>query len=195
MKTPFSSLTETKLSGETLFEGKVLTLHKDTVRLSNGHEAFREVIRHNGAVCVIAYDEKDGCILAVKQYRYAQGQELLEIPAGKLDSTEEPPLAAAQRELSEETGCTAEKWIPLGLYFGSPAILDEKIHMFAALGIKKGQSHPDSDELLQVCRVPLSEARAAVLKGEIPDGKTQVAVLRLCAMLSEGLCPQATINK
>ncbi|MBO5789804.1 MAG: NUDIX hydrolase [Clostridia bacterium] len=184
MKDPISSFEETKLSCETLFEGKVLTLQKDIISLPNGNTAFREIIRHKGAVCVIAYNEKDGTIFAVKQYRYAQGEMLFEIPAGKLDFIGEDPLDAAKRELSEETGCTAKKWVPLGLYYGSPAILDEKIYMFAAFDLSEGESHPDSDEFLQVCRVPLKEAKAAVLNGEIPDGKTQVAILRLCAMLS-----------
>lgn len=178
------SLTEKKLSSETLFEGKVLTLQKDTVSLPNGKEALREVIRHKGAVCVIAYNEKDETILTVKQYRYAQEEVLLEIPAGKLDFAGEDPLDAAKRELSEETGYTAGKWVPLGLYYGSPAILDEKIHMFAAFDLTKGETHPDEDEFLQVCTMPLKEAKDAVLRADIPDGKTQVAILRLCAMLS-----------
>ena len=178
------SLTEKKLSSETLFEGKVLTLQKDTVSLPNGKEALREVIRHKGAVCVIAYNDKDETVVTVKQYRYAQEEVLLEIPAGKLDFTGEDPLDAAKRELSEETGYTAAKWVPLGLYYGSPAILDEKIHMFAAFDLAKGETHPDEDEFLQICHLPLKEAKEAVLRAEIPDGKTQVAILRLCAMLS-----------
>lgn len=178
------SLTEKKLSSETLFEGKVLTLQKDTVSLPNGKKALREVIRHKGAVCVIAYNEKDETIVTVKQYRYAQEEVLLEIPAGKLDFVGEDPLDAAKRELSEETGYTAKKWVPLGLYYGSPAILDEKIYMFAAFDLTKGEIHPDEDEFLQICRIPLKDAKEAVLRAEIPDGKTQVAILRLCAMLS-----------
>ena len=179
-------MAEVKISGEELFCGRVLRLHKDTVSLPDGHTAEREVIRHGGAVCVIPYDGQ-GNIWVVEQYRYAVARTMTEIPAGKLDRPDEPPQEAARRELKEETGLTCDKLIPLGLYLGSPAILDEKIHMFAAVGLHTGNPHPDDDEFLRARPVPLEEMVQATLKGQIPDGKTQCAVLRLRAMLERGL--------
>lgn len=177
-------LTEHRLRGEELFCGRVLRLHRDEVGLPDGTESVREVIRHDGAVCVIPL-LADGRAVTVSQYRYAQGRVMREIPAGKLEKGEDP-AACALRELEEETGYRAGRLIPLGLYVGSPAILDEPIRMYAALDLTEGEANPDEGELLEVEATPLRELVDAVLAGEIADGKTQVAVLRLYLMLSEG---------
>lgn len=184
-------LPEIKVSGEEIFDGKVLRLEKDVVRLPEGQTAFREVIRHKGAVCVIPIDA-EGNVIFVSQYRYAIQMETLEIPAGKLDYVGEEPASAALRELSEETGYTSSRLVDLGVYYGSPAILDEKIYMFAALDLRKGEAHPDADEYLSAKKMPIDEAVQLVLDGKVPDGKTQCAVLRLKMMLENGTLAPST---
>ena len=176
---------ETKQRGERLFEGRVLALDKDIVLLENGEEAYREVIRHKGAVCVVPFDS-EGNVILVHQYRYAVSQIMTEIPAGKLDSIDEVPDQAALRELEEETGYKANRLVSLGVYLGSPAILDEKIYMYAALDLTHGADHPDVGEYLSVEKIKLEDAVELVLAGEIPDGKTQVALLRLYEMKQRG---------
>ena len=177
---------EIKVGGECLFDGRVLSLHVDTVRLPDQSTSIREVIRHKGAVCVIPVD-CEGNVTLVNQYRYAVGRFMTEIPAGKLDSSDELPERAALRELEEETGMKAGRLVSLGLYLGSPAILDEKIYMFAALDLKEGNPHPDEGEYVTVSKMKLEEAVDRVLAGEWPDGKTQCAVLRLYQMIQKGL--------
>lgn len=173
---------EKTLSSKTIFDGKVIHLHLDDILLPNGKVGFREYCTHNGAVCVIPLDS-EGNVICVRQYRYAIGKPLLEIPAGKLDSPEENPDDAVRRELREETGATSEKITFLGLYYGSPALLNEKIYMYLAEELSFGASSPDEDEFLEVIRIPLEKMVDMVLNGEIEDGKTQSAVLRAQAML------------
>lgn len=171
---------ETTRTSETLFTGKVLTLTLDRVALDNGCEADREVIRHKGACCVIPLTE-DGRVICVKQYRYPYAEELIEIPAGKLDPNESPEVCA-RRELREETGAIAEKLTYLGCYYGSPAILDERIHMYLAEGLSFGEQQLDEDEFLTVETYPIEKLVRLILEGKIPDGKTQAAVLRAYLM-------------
>ena len=176
------SMEEKTLSSKTLFDGKVIHLHLDDILLPDGKIGFREYCTHNGAVCVIPLDS-DGNVICVRQYRYAIGKPLLEIPAGKLDSPEENPDDAVRRELREETGASSEKITFLGLYYGSPALLNEKIYMYLAEDLSFGDSSPDEDEFLEVIRIPLKKMVDMVLNGEIEDGKTQSAVLRAQAIL------------
>lgn len=176
------SMEEKTLSSKTLFDGKVIHLHLDDILLPDGKIGFREYCTHNGAVCVIPLDS-DGNVICVRQYRYAIGKPLLEIPAGKLDSPEENPDDAVRRELREETGASSEKITFLGLYYGSPALLNEKIYMYLAEDLSFGDSSPDEDEFLEVMRIPLKKMVDMVLNGEIEDGKTQSAVLRAQAIL------------
>ncbi len=178
-------LEEKTVDSRLIFDGTVVHLYKDTVRLPNGEASVREYIKHIGAVCILPLTDK-GEVLLERQYRYAVGQVLTEIPAGKLDAPDEDPLSAAIRELKEETGATAGEMIPLGDYYGSPAILGERIRMFLAKGLSFGETDFDDDEFLEVFRLPLEEAEAAVLRGEIPDGKTQAAILRAAAMRRAG---------
>ena len=179
-----SDLIETNVSSELLYDGKVIRVFRDIISLPNGKEAFREYNRHNGAVCVIPVTE-NGDVICVRQYRYAVGRDLLEIPAGKLDTPDEDPLSAALRELREETGAVCERITYLGEYLGSPAILDERIHMYMAEGLTFGEDDPDDDEFIETVRLPLSELVELTMRGEIPDGKTQVAALRAEKILRE----------
>lgn len=164
--------TERKLHSKTVFEGKLVTVQHDTVELENGREAFREVIRHPGAVAVLALEGQQ--ILLVRQYRYCIGRELLEIPAGKLEPGE-APLPAAIRELSEETGCECGELISLGRYYGSAGCLDEGIHLYFGKVSRRGDSHPDEDEFLTLERRTPAELEAMMAAGQLPDGKTLAA--------------------
>ncbi|MBQ8344873.1 MAG: NUDIX hydrolase [Clostridia bacterium] len=177
-------LLETCIESQQLYDGAVIRVYKDTVRLPNGKTGVREYNRHNGAVCVLPLT-RDGHVLCVRQYRYACGCELLEIPAGKLDSPDEPHEEAARRELREETGAVNAKLTYLGKYLGSPAILNEVIYMYLAEDFSMAETSLDEDEFLRTESIPLSELSAMVLRGEIPDGKTQAAVMRVQAMLAE----------
>ena len=167
-----------------IYDGAVVHLTRDTVRIPGGGESVREVVWHRGAVCVAPITAA-GEIVLVEQYRYAMGTVLLEIPAGKLEKGDTDRLAAAKRELEEETGLRAATMVDFGMYYGSPAILSERISMYLALDLETGEAHPDADEFLRVRRIPLKDAARMVLRGEIPDGKTQAAILRAKAWLEE----------
>lgn len=176
------AMKETCTSSELIFDGRVVHLYVDEIRLPDGNAGVREYIRHIGAVCVIPLT-KEGEVLCVRQYRYPFAEVLLEIPAGKLDSKDEDRAEAALRELREETGARCGKLTHLGRYYGSPAILDEAIDMYLAEELTMGDLDLDEDEFLDVVKIPLSELVDEVLAGRIPDGKTQVAVMRVNEML------------
>lgn len=174
----FKHLIEVPKGREEIYEGKVLHVVRDTVTLPNGREAKREVCLHNGAVAVIPL-LPTGEVLMERQYRYAHGRVMWEIPAGKLEIGENAdPLSAAKRELLEETGAAAKKYTELGVLIPSPAILSEKIYLYLAEDISFAAQALDEGEFLDVERVPLSELYRAVMAGEIEDSKTQVAVLK-----------------
>ncbi len=179
MDNEYKNLNEERIDGEDIFSGVVVHLIRDRVRLPNGHESIREVIRHVGAVCMIPIFE-NGDVLVERQFRYPHATVLFEIPAGKLDSKSEDPLAAAKRELYEETGYTAEKFTPLGKLYTTPAFVDEVIWMYLVEGLTRADEcqHLDEDEFLTVERVPLDTLCDMVMNGEIPDAKTQIAVLK-----------------
>ena len=176
-------LRETQLSSREIFDGRILHVFEDTVRLPNGAAASREYLRHIGAVCVIPVLE-DGSVLVERQYRYPVAQVLTEIPAGKLDTKDEDHLLAAQRELREETGATAERWTSLGLFYPACAYSDEAIEMYLAQGLHFGERHLDADEFLNVARVPLTKLVEEVMAGRIPDAKTQIAILKADRLLN-----------
>ena len=170
-------LAEAMASSEEIFDGKVLHVFKDQVSLPDGRPAERELIRHVGAVCIVPVTE-DRFVIVERQYRYPIAQSVIEIPAGKLDYPGEDRLEAAKRELREETGYTADRWTDIGLYYGAPAFSDEKITMFLAEGLHRGQQDLDDDEFIDVFELPLSKLVKMVVLGEIVDGKTQAAVLK-----------------
>ena len=169
---------ETQISSEDLFNGVILNVKRDQIRLPNGQQSFRELIRHVGAVCVVPVTD-DGKVVVERQYRYPIDQVITEIPAGKLDSREEDRLHAAQRELKEETGITADRWTDMGLYYPAAAYSDEKITMYLAQGLHRGEQHLDEGEFLTVEAIPLEELYHMVMAGEIRDGKTQAILLKL----------------
>ncbi len=176
------NLIEKQIASELLYDGKVVHLYKDTVELPDGNAAIREYVRHIGAVCVVPVTD-EGEVLLERQYRYAVDKILVEIPAGKLDYAGEDWEEAARRELREETGAEASEMIDLGDFYGSPAIMGERIRMFLARGLTFTNQELDEDEFLETFRIPLEEAVAQVLRGEIPDGKTQAGILRAYAMM------------
>jgi ADP-ribose pyrophosphatase len=180
----FQELREVKTDSQEIFDGVILHVFKDTVKLPNGKSATREVIRHIGAVGVIPITD-DGKVIIEKQFRYPLNRIVTEIPAGKLDSFTEDRLCAAKRELEEETGYTAAEWIPLGDYIPTCAYCDERITLYMAKGLQLGQRHLDEDEFLNFEAVPLEKLVEQVMNGTITDGKTQVAILKAARYLEK----------
>ena len=178
-----SELTEVQVSSEEIYNGKIVHLFRDAVRLPNGKLATREVMRHPGAAAVVPLT-RDGNVILVRQYRYPFAQVMLEIPAGKLDPGEDP-LACARRELTEETGYEAEEFVSLGVFYPSVAVMDEKIHLYLARGLTFRAANLDADEFLNVEQRPLKELVDLILQGGVPDGKTQSAVLKAWYILQE----------
>ena len=174
-------LFEKTISKDYKYNGRIINLRVDDVELENGKTTIREVVEHNGGVCVAALDE-NGCLLMVKQFRYPYGEVLLEIPAGKLEKGENPEQCG-KRELEEETGYIPEKLTDLGKLYPTPAYLTEIIHMYYAENLAKTAQNLDEDEFLSVEHVPFSDAVQMVLNGEIRDAKTQVAILKLKELL------------
>ncbi len=173
----FKDLKETMIKSEEIFSGKVVHLFKDTVELLNGKRTTRETVRHVGAVAIVPVTD-DGEVIIELQYRYPVNQVVKEIPAGKLDSKAEDPLAAAKRELEEETGYTADVWTEMGMYYPTPAYSDEVITIYLAKGLHKGVRNLDENEFLNVRKERLSDLVRDVMQGKIMDGKTQVGLLK-----------------
>ncbi len=182
MQQSLSEKAEVTLSSKLLYDGRIVHLYRDTVRLPDGTEGEREYVRHIGGVCVLPLDA-DGQVTCVRQYRYPFGEVLTELPAGKLDRKDEDRALAALRELREETGYRCEKLTYLGKFYPSPAILDEVIGLYLAEGLTAGEMDLDEDEFLSNVRYPLSVLVDEVQKGNIPDGKTQAAILRTADLL------------
>lgn len=165
---------ERKLSSEMKFNGKLIKVTYDIADV-NGKEAWREVVHHPGASAVVAIDE-DNRIIMEKQFRYALNDYLLEIPAGKLDASEDP-LVCAKRELEEETGIIASEWISLGTIATSPGFCNEVIHLYVAKGLSKGEIHWDEDEYVEVERYTFDELLQRISEEKIKDSKTLSALL------------------
>ena len=179
------NLEEKQLSKEYVYRGKIINVRKDKALLPNGNISTREVIEHPGGVCVAALTDNNE-VLFVKQFRYPYMEVIPEIPAGKRDKNGEDPLECGIRELKEETGASAEKFIPLGKLYPSPGYCGEIIWMYAATGLTYGEQQPDDDEFLTVEKIPLDTAVEMILSGEITDAKTQTAVLKLKLLKDSG---------
>ena len=180
----YEDLIETKVESENIFDGNLLHIKKDKVKLPNGGEAYREWVKHPGAAAVIPLTDQ-GEIILVRQYRYPIDEVTLEIPAGKLDVSGEDPLECAKRELSEETGYTAQEYKFLSKLATSVGFSDEVIYIYAAKGLKAGTQHTDEDEFINVVKVPLAEAVEMVLDGRINDGKSVTAIFMLDRMMNK----------
>lgn len=174
-------LQEKTLTSEVKYEGVIFTITHDTAELENGKTAPRDVLHHNGGVCVIPVTEKNEIFL-VKQFRYPFQTVTREVPAGKLEKGEDH-AECGRRELLEETGCTCSEYIYLGEMLPTPAYNSEITYMYLAKGLTFTSQSLDPDEFLDVERIPLSEAVAQVMDGTIRDGKTQIAILKAARML------------
>ena len=172
---PGPDLTETKVDGETVFDGKLLHVRRDTVRLPDGKLATREYIVHPGAVLIVPV-LPDGRLVVERQYRYPLGSVLIEFPAGKLDPGE-TPLATGQRELREEAGYTAARWRPLGRVHTVVSYSTETIDFFVADGLTHVGAALDEGEFLEIAALSVGDMLAALDRGEITDAKTVAALL------------------
>lgn len=167
---------EKRLDGELKYSGIIVNVRLDRAQLHNGAVVKREVVEHPGGVTVLPIDEDGSCYM-VRQFRYPFGRMMLEAPAGKLEPNEDHRVCA-ERELSEETGFTADELVYLGSCCTSPGFSTEVLHIYLALGLHSGQSHPDENEFLNVEKHSLDELDRMVMDGKIDDGKTIVAVLK-----------------
>ena len=182
-----AELSEVITAEDTMFSGLIFDVNRIHVTLPNGHESARDVVRHRGAVAVVALTD-DGRICLVRQYRTALDRVTVEIPAGKLDPGEDP-LTCAKRELLEETGMVAERMAFLTTIATGVGFCDELIHIYMATGLSFVQSDPDADEFINVDIVPLPELIDAVLDGRIEDAKTVVGAL-ICDAVGHRLEPE-----
>lgn len=175
---------EEKQSSQEVFSGRVFQVTVDQVKLENGKTSQREVVHHHGGACIAALTA-EGEIYLVRQFRYAFGEELWELPAGKLEAGENP-FEAAKRELEEEAGITASQYFDLGVLYPTVGYCSEKIYIWAATGLQSTHQHLDEDEFLSVEKMPLEQAVQLVLKDKIRDGKTAFALLKLNTLLQQG---------
>lgn len=165
---------EQTISSKPIYKGKVISLQVDTVTLPNGGTSTREIVRHPGGVSVLAL--LDGKMLVVEQYRKPLGKSQIEIPAGKLDKDGEDPLAAAKRELEEETGYRSDHLTYICSYYTSPGFADEIMHMYFTDQLEKSEMKLDEDEFLVCEAITLEEAQRYIREGRISDAKTIMAV-------------------
>ena len=182
-----AGLAEHPLTENVAWTGRIFNVNRLQVELPDGRRALRDVVRHPGAVAIVALTD-DGRICLVRQYRSALGRVTVEIPAGKLNPGEDP-LDCAERELAEETGMRAQKMAFLTTIATAAGFADELIHIYMATGLEFSKSSPDADEFINVDLVELSELVDAVLDGRIEDAKTVVGAL-ICDAVAHRLSPQ-----
>lgn len=166
---------ETTTASETIYEGRVINLRKDEVRLSNGHVTQREIVEHRGAICVLPVGD-DGKILLVRQFRKPAEQVLLELPAGSLEKKEDP-VDCAHRELTEECGLEATQMTPLFQCYLAPGYSSEYMYGFVARGLRKVDAQPEEDEILELENYSLQELLPMIADGRIRDAKTICGIL------------------
>ena len=169
-------LTEKTLKKEYIFKGRIINLRVDDALMPDGKTALREVVEHPGGVCVAALTDENE-LLFVEQFRYPYSEVVLELPAGKLEYGEDPFLAG-KRELKEETGAQASEYEDLGKLYPTPGYCGEIIYMYLAKGLSYGEQQLDSDEFLEVKKIPLETAFKMVMNNEIRDSKTQVGIMK-----------------
>ena len=168
--------TEAMLESKEIFNGRVIRVTLDKVQLEDGTTSTREVVHHHGGACVLPVDA-DGNVTMVRQFRYALGEELWELPAGKLEAGEDP-FEAAKRELSEECGLTADTYTELGVVYPTVGYDSERIYLWAAEGLHTVGQHLDAGEFLDVVKMPFAQALGLVMDGTIKDSNTQIALLK-----------------
>ena len=177
-------LFEKTLKKNYVFHGRIISVRQDEALLPNGKTALREVVEHNGGVCVAPLTaEKE--LIFVRQFRYPYSQVVLELPAGKLEKGEDP-VEAGKRELEEETGNIAGRYIDCGVFLPSPGYCGEIIHLYAACDLTPTKMNLDEDEFLEAERIPLKKAVEMVMNNEIIDGKTQALILKVDCLVREG---------
>ena len=177
-------LFEKTISSQSVFDGTVLHITLDEIELPDGKKSKRVVVNHQGGVAVAALDD-DNNLLFVRQFRYPYKEVVLELPAGKLEKGS-TPLENGKRELLEETGAEGYSYISLGQVYPSPGYTSEIIHLYACKVKSEGDSRPDDGEFLNVEKIPLNKAVEMVLNNQIPDSKTQIAVLKTAMLLNSG---------
>lgn len=169
------------------YQGKVFSVYTEKVREPNGVEAIRDVVRHSGSVVVLAVDDtnpRNPLVVIERQFRHAADQYLLELPAGRVEPGEKT-LAAAKRELIEETGYRAKTWTKLVRYYASPGFVAEWMEIYLATGISAGVAQPEEDEKIEVTLVPLKELVRMCTSGQIHDGKTIIGALTYAQQLRQ----------
>ena len=174
-------LTEKKLARQDIYAGRVVTLHVDTVELPDGGTSIREIVDHPGGVAILALDEENR-VPVVRQYRYAFGRTMLEIPAGKREPGE-PPHVTARRELQEEVGAAAARWDDLGVLIPSPGCYGETLYLYLARELTFGAVDPDEDEFLECERMDFGALYEMCMDGRVQDAKTVAAVLKAKLLL------------
>ncbi len=171
-----------RLGTREIYRGRTFNVDVDQVRLPNGREMELELVHHRGAAAVVPVMD-DGTVLLVRQYRYATGGWLLEIPAGKIDGGESPETCAA-REVEEEVGYRPGKLEPLGWIWTTPGFADEKIWLYLATDLQPAEQSLEDDEVLSIERMPLAEAVEKAFRGEIHDSKSAIALMRASRALT-----------
>lgn len=175
-----SAVSPGQIKSQRIYTGRVINLDVDTVQFPDGSVGELEMIRHPGASAILPFLSEptggDPQILLIRQYRYAADAFIYEVPAGRLDPGETPE-ACAHRELREETGCTADRMERLTTVYTTPGFTDEKIHLFMATGLTRGEARREADEFVENVVMTLSKALAMIANGEIIDGKTAVALM------------------
>lgn len=174
-------MTERLLERRDIYRGRVVQLHVDTVTLPDGGTSLREIVDHPGGVAILALDEENR-VPVVRQFRYAFGRVMLEIPAGKREVGEEP-FVTARRELKEEVGAEAAEWRDLGTLLPSPGCYGERLYLYLARGLTFGAVQPDEDEFLECERLPFDQLYRMCMDGTVEDAKTVAAVLKAKLLL------------
>jgi ADP-ribose pyrophosphatase len=185
---PRKDFYEHRMDGTKVYEGRLLHVHRDEVRLPDGKTSVREYIRHPGAVVVLPLLD-NGEIILERQHRYPLGRDFIEVPAGKIDPGE-GTLACAQRELLEETGYVARDWQYVTTVYPCIGYADERLVYYLAKGLEYRGHQRDADEFLEVFSVPFSDALAMIQRGEICEAKTVTGLFWLEKLLSGAWQPE-----
>ena len=180
----FENLIEKTINRNVMFEGRIITVCKNDVLLPNGKTGTREIVEHNGGVCIAPITDKKELIF-VRQFRSPYSEVILELPAGKLEKGEDP-FEAGKRELEEETGKNADNYRDMGKFYPTPGYCGEIIHLYAAWNLKDSKMHLDDDEFLEPILIPIEKAVEMVMNNEIRDGKTQTLILKINELIRKG---------